>query len=138
MRESLYKYRPARRAVYLVQYLIPYFQVAFSKKGIGSRNGRTLIIGKFRRLFLSLIPGLGRALQKHYGLAGGCTSCGASCKLLFQCPLWDDKSHLCSIYEDRPHACRLFPNTPADISDRDLVLKSQPCGFTFNPKLPKG
>ena len=137
IQEGLIKVRPLRRFWYLIQYMIPCTQITFSKNGIGSQDGRILILGKIRRFILSLIPSIGLSLQKKHGLTGGCSSCGASCKLLFQCPHWDDKSHLCSIYEDRPNACRLFPITQADISDRDLVLKTQPCGFDFKLKSPK-
>lgn len=84
-------------------------------------------------MFLSFFPNLSRRLQKRYGLEGGCRSCGASCKLLFQCPHWDESSSLCSVYEDRPNICRLFPITPKDISDRDLVRGIEGgCGFRFS------
>jgi hypothetical protein len=66
-------------------------------------------------------------------MSGGCNRCGSSCKLLFQCPHWDDDSKLCSVYEDRPNICRLFPITPGDLRDRNLVAKS-PCGFTFHKR----
>jgi hypothetical protein len=132
----LMKIRPVRRFWYLVQYMIPCIQITFSKDGLGNAEGRQQIWGKWRRLFLGLIPGVAQSLQRKYGLSGGCVSCGASCKLLFQCVHWDDSSHLCSIYDDRPMACRLYPITPADIDDRNLVLKTKPCGFQFinNPK----
>lgn len=134
MRSVFMKIRPVRRFVFLVQYMVPCVQITFSRAGLGSHEGRILIWGKFRRLLLGLIPSFAHSLQRKYELAGGCVSCGASCKLLFQCPHWDDSSHLCSIYEDRPNACRLFPITPSDIRDRDLVLKTKQCGFTFlNP-----
>lgn len=131
----LMKFGFFRRSYYLVRYLIPCTRVTFfSKAGIYSKEGRTLVIGKFRRMFISISPPLAKKLQKHYGLEGGCTSCGASCKLLFQCPHWDEPTHLCTIYEDRPPACRFFPITPADIRDRNIVLKDKPCGFTFQKK----
>ena len=69
-------------------------------------------------------------LRKKYGIVGGCTGCGASCNLLFRCPHWDAKTHLCTVYEDRPNICKVFPITPADIRDRNIVLKTQPCGFS--------
>lgn len=125
------KIRFVRRFVYAVQYMIPCTRVTFSKDGLFSKDGRTLIWGKFRRMGLSFFPNYSHSLQKKHGISGGCTSCGASCKLLLQCPHWDNKSHLCSIYEDRPAACRLFPITPQDIEDRNIVLKKEPCGFAF-------
>lgn len=125
------RFRPARRMWHLWERTIPFLVIAFSKDGLGSRDGRTLILGKFRRMLISTVPPLARALQKKYGIQGSCTSCGASCRLLFQCPHWDSRSHLCSVYEDRPSICRLFPITPGDIKERDIVLKSKSCGFTF-------
>jgi hypothetical protein len=125
-----------RRFWHLIERTIPFFKVAFSAEGLASASGRQLIWGKARRVFYSSMPPLARALQKRYGMTGGCQSCGASCQLLFKCPHWDHKSHLCSVYEDRPNICRLFPITPADIADRDLVLKAKPatCGFEFTKR----
>lgn len=129
--------RPARpkwlrRIMVIAATFPPFFAVVFTRDGLFSSAGRQLIGGKFRRVFLSFFPALSRRLQKHYGISGGCRSCGASCKLLFQCPHWDSRSNLCSVYEDRPNICRLFPITPADISDRNLVRGVQGgCGFRF-------
>lgn len=109
----------------------PFLRVVFSSQGLPSPVGRKLIWGKFRRFIFSVVPPFAVYLQKKYGLSGGCVSCGASCKLLFRCPHWDDRSHLCTVYEDRPNICRLFPITPADIRDRNLVLAGKDCGFTF-------
>ena len=127
----LLKVRAVRRIWFVLQILPHFFTVAFSDVGLGSEEGRTLIWGKVRRFFLSLFPALARSLQKQHGLQGSCRSCGASCKLLFQCPHWDDLSKLCTVYDDRPAVCRLYPITPADIRDRDLVLAKRPCGFQF-------
>ncbi len=123
--------RPFRQLWHVCERTPPFVMAFFSRRGILSSNGRTLLRGKTRRIFISFIPPLARYLQKKNGLTGGCVSCGASCKLLFQCPHWDDKSHLCSVYNDRPNICRFFPITPQDIKDRDLVLKDKTCGFTF-------
>ena len=120
-----------RRMGYILEIFPPFFVAAFSSKGLITHEGRLLVWGKVRRIFLSAIPPLSRYLQRHYGLTGSCQSCGASCKLLFQCPHWDTRSSLCKIYEDRPMICRLFPITPTDLRDRDLVLKQTPCGFSF-------
>jgi hypothetical protein len=123
--------RTLRRIFVVLATVPPFFAIFFSRDGILSPDGRTLIAGKMRRIFLSLFPAFARHLQKKYGLVGGCQGCGASCNLLFQCPHWDERSRLCSVYEDRPDICRLFPITPADIRDREIVLRGKPCGFTF-------
>lgn len=136
MWNAIFKMRPLRRAWYIAQIFVPFLGAFFSRNGLFSAEGRLLILGKARRSFLSLFPPFARSLQKKYGLVGGCQSCGASCKLMFQCPHWDDKSHLCSIYEDRPNICRLFPMTPSDIRDRNIVLKKQTCGFEFRKPNP--
>lgn len=121
----------------ILQILPPFFKVAFTRKGFLSRDGRTLIAGKARRSFISLFPPLARGLQKKYALASGCTSCGTSCKLLFQCPHWDERTHLCKVYKYRPEVCRLFPITPADIHERNIVARgTSECGFQF--KRPNG
>jgi len=131
----LMRIRPLRLTWHLIERTIPFLVVFFSSRGIFDRDGRTLIRGKARRLTLSFFPPLARALQKHYGMKGGCTSCGASCKLLFQCPHWDDRTHLCSVYEDRPNICRMFPITPGDIVDRTISAKGgRECGFTFEKR----
>lgn len=122
-----------RRFFFLVERTVPFLVISFSSRGLLHPDGRLLIWGKFRRLVLSSVPPLARLLQKHHGLTGGCQSCGASCQLLFQCPHWDNRSHLCSVYEDRPNICRLFPITPADIRDRSLVNQEVGCGFAFAP-----
>lgn len=114
----------------------PFIKICFSRQGFGSHDGRLLIWGKFRRFLFCIFPPVAVYLHKKHGLKGGCISCGASCKLLFQCPHWDDRSHLCTVYEDRPGVCRYFPITPADIRDRNITLKEKPCGFTFNKKAP--
>lgn len=103
----------------------------FSRQGLLSSRGRTLIRGKVRRLLICSIPPLARGLRRHYQLEGGCQNCGASCNLLFRCPHWNAQSRLCTIYDSRPGVCRMFPITPADLRDRDLVLEHRSCGFRF-------
>lgn len=112
----------------------PFLRAAFSRHGLGCRAGRQLVVGKLRRMALSTMPPLARALQRRYGLTGGCARCGTSCNLLNRCPHWDVTSQLCSVYEDRPDVCRLFPITPGDVADRDLVSPQHPCGFAFLPQ----
>ncbi len=123
--------RMIRRILVVLATVPPFLVIFFSRDGILSPDGRTLIAGKARRVFLSLFPPLARYMQKKYGLTGGCKGCGASCNLLFQCPHWDQQSRLCSVYDDRPNICRLFPMTPGDIRDRDIAAQKIPCGFTF-------
>ena len=123
--------RWVRRLTVIAATFPPFFAVLFTRRGLFSAAGRQLIVGKFRRVFLSSFPAMAKRLQKRYGLEGGCRSCGASCKLLFQCPHWDERSNLCSVYEDRPNICRLFPITPKDIEDRNLVGVEGHCGFRF-------
>lgn len=129
--------RLMRRIQVVLATIPPFLRVAFSDKGLFSADGRTLIRGKARRIFLSAFPSFSKRLQKHFGLTGGCDSCGASCNLLFQCPHWSSESKLCTVYEDRPNICRLFPITPSDIGDRNIVLKTQPCGFEFSERARK-
>jgi hypothetical protein len=123
-----------RRAWHIFERTRPFLSACFSSRGLGSADGRLLVLGKIRRIFLSFFPPLARYLQKQYKLTGGCSHCGSSCRLLFQCPHWDESSNLCTVYEDRPNICRLFPITPADIRDRDLVSRKHPCGFNFKPQ----
>src|ERR1017187_2082890 len=73
----------------------PFVTAVFSREGMLNRVGRILIRGK------------GRPLGAHFGLQGGCNSCGASCNLLFRCPHWDTDSLLCTVYESRPLVCRM-------------------------------
>src|ERR1017187_354888 len=74
---------------------------------------------------------LARHLRAHFGLQGGCNSCGEIVNLLFRCPHWDTDSRLCTVYESRPLVCRMFPITPTDLRDRDLSLRHTVCGFQF-------
>lgn len=131
MRRFFLKFYWIRRSVYNMERFPPFFRACLSPEGLPSSKGRKLIWGKIRRSVLSLCPPLCRYLQKKYQLSGGCVSCGASCKILFQCPHWDETSHLCGVYEDRPSICRLFPITPSDIKDRNWVNSEKSCGFKF-------
>lgn len=123
--------RTLRKLWHIWERALPFFAVAFSSRGIVSKEGRQLIRGKFRRGFLSIFPSVAKRVQKHYGLKGSCTSCGASCNMLFRCPHWDTKTRLCTVYEDRPNICKTFPITPGDLKDRATANRHEPCGFTF-------
>jgi hypothetical protein len=129
--------RSLRKIRHVYERTVPFLKVFFSLNGMGSRDGRTLIWGKLRRVSISFFPPLAHYLQKKYGMSGGCTQCGASCKIMFQCPHWDDSTHLCTVYEDRPNICRLFPITPADLRDRNIVMKGTLCGFHFKDRNAK-
>ena len=109
----------------------PFVRAVFSREGLLTQEGRILIRGKFRRLLICSVLPLARHLRAHYGLQGGCNSCGASCNLLFRCPHWDTDSGLCTVYESRPRVCRMFPITPTDLRDRDLERRHTVCGFHF-------
>jgi hypothetical protein len=122
-----------RQFVFFWERLIPFLQTTFSSKGLGSPVGRTLIIGKLRRITLCLYPPLAASLSRKYNRSKGCSGCGTSCNLLFQCPHWDTKTRLCTVYEDRPNVCRYFPITPADIRERNLIA-SHECGYQFDSK----
>jgi hypothetical protein len=123
---------PGRNAIlHLWPVALPFVTTVFSRRGVLTREGRSLIRGKFRRLLICSVPPLARYLHAYYGLQGGCNSCGASCNLLFRCPHWDRDSRLCTIYESRPRVCRMFPITPTDLRDRDSVLPGTVCGFHF-------
>ena len=81
-------------------------------------------------LICSVLP-LARHLRAHYGLQGGCNSCGASCNLLFRCPHWDADSRLRTVYESRATRLPHVSHHPADLRDRDLELRHTVCGFHF-------
>ena len=124
--------RLRRRFGYLVRYVRALLEVAlFSRHGIWSSSGRTLLWGKLRRILICLVPGLGAALQRHHKLSGGCVRCGTSCNLLVRCPHWIESTGLCGIYADRPDVCRLFPITPADMRDLALAKSDVICGYSF-------
>jgi len=112
-----------------VQRLRDFAIVLFSSQGLGCAEGRLLALGKFRRTLICFSPALAKRLKKHYGVTGGCHSCGTSCNLLFRCPQWDTETSLCKIYDNRPTVCQLFPITPADLRERDIVSKGTSCGY---------
>jgi hypothetical protein len=88
--------------------------------------------GKIRRAFLVAFRKR-RVLEKLDRRKGACHRCGACCKLLFQCPAFDDSdgSPKCLIYNDRPGVCGLFPLDEADLRERDAVMPGKKCGFYF-------
>lgn len=93
----------------------------------------TLGLGKLRRLWLVAFSRktVEAKLERR---RGACSRCGACCKLLFQCPAYDesDGQPKCLIYNDRPGVCGLFPLDEQDLRDRDIVMPDKKCGFFFS------
>ena len=90
--------------------------------------------GKVRRLYLAhLRPGYVR--QSLARRLGHCHRTGACCRLMFACPLLDQKAEpvRCTIHEVKPRVCRLFPIDERDLRDRDMISPDEPCGFSFIP-----
>ncbi len=99
------------------------------------RERVTLGWGKMRRLYLAHL----RPAYVRESLArriGQCDRSGACCRLMFTCPLLDQRSNpvRCSIHESKPSVCRLFPIDERDLRDRDILSPDVPCGFSFVPK----
>jgi hypothetical protein len=96
------------------------------------RQSAAMAWGKVRRAFLIAFR-KGRVVEKLERRRGGCTRCGACCKILFDCPAYDDSdgSPKCLIYNDRPGVCGLFPLDEKDLRDRDHVMPDKKCGFYF-------
>jgi hypothetical protein len=88
--------------------------------------------GKIRRSFLTAFRDK-RVQEKLDRRRGACSRCGACCKLLFNCPAYDDSdgSPKCLIYNDRPGVCSLFPLDEKDLRERDFVMPDKKCGFYF-------
>ncbi len=99
------------------------------------RERMTLGAGKVRRFYLAHFrPGYVReSLARR---VGDCHRTGACCRLMFTCPLLDQKAApvRCSIHEIKPKVCRLFPIDERDLRDRDIVSPDKPCGFSFVPR----
>ena len=100
----------------------------------------TLGIGKLRRLWMVAFSK--RTVEaKLARRRGACSRCGACCKLLFQCPAYDesDGNPKCLIYNDRPGVCGLFPLDEQDLAERDIIMPDKKCGFFFSddPKTAK-
>lgn len=96
--------------------------------------------GKIRRAFLIAFRKQ-RVVEKLDRRRGACSRCGACCKIMFQCPAYDDSdgNPKCLIYNDRPGVCSLFPLDEKDLRERDIVMPGTKCGFYFEdtPK-PEG
>ncbi len=103
-----------------------------------SLTGRQRLVlgwGKVRRFYLAHF----RPACVRESLArrvGHCNRTGACCRLMFTCPLLDQKAEpvRCTIHEIKPKVCRLFPIDERDLRDRDLISPDRPCGFSFVPR----
>jgi hypothetical protein len=102
------------------------------------RQAAVLTWGKIRRFCLIAFRKKKVQEKLHYR-RGACHRCGACCKILFQCPAYDDSdgNPKCLIYNDRPGVCGLFPLDEKDLRDRNTVMPELPCGFYFVDK-PNG
>lgn len=91
--------------------------------------------GKVRRFYLSHFrPGYVReSLARR---VGQCDRTGACCRLMFTCPLLDQRSDpvRCTVHAIKPKVCRLFPIDERDLRDRDIIAPGTPCGFSFVPR----
>ncbi len=96
------------------------------------RQAAAMCWGKLRRAFLIAFR-KGRVEEKLRRRRGACHRCGACCKILFDCPAYDDSdgNPKCLIYNDRPGVCGLFPLDEKDLIERDIMMPEKPCGFTF-------
>lgn len=91
-----------------------------------------MVVGKIRRAWL--IAFRKKKVEEKLSLRrGACTRCGACCKILFNCPAYDDSdgNPKCLIYNDRPGVCGLFPLDPADLRERNIVMPERKCGYWF-------
>jgi hypothetical protein len=91
-----------------------------------------LAVGKIRRAILCNFF-KSRVEKKLELRRGACSRCGACCKLLLNCPAYDDSdgSPKCLVYNDRPGVCGLFPLDEKDLRERDIVMPDRKCGFWF-------
>lgn len=91
-----------------------------------------MCFGKVRRGLLVAF-GRRRVEEKLARRRGACTRCGACCKILFNCPAYDDSDGVpkCLIYNDRPGVCGLFPLDENDLRERDIVMRGKKCGYWF-------
>lgn len=99
-----------------------------------------LIRGVIRRLLLNLFrPGYVRASIARR--QGDCRRCGVCCHLIAnRCGalhLFRDGHSTCRLYNVyRLPNCRTFPIDPRDLTDRDLVMPDEPCGFSWSERQP--
>src|SRR5438094_8557625 len=79
--------------------------------------------GKVRRVFLIAFRKK-RVIAKLDRRRGACTRCGASCKILFKCPAYDesDGNPKFLIYADRTDVCSLFSLDEQDLRASNIAL----------------
>ncbi|OIO75304.1 MAG: hypothetical protein AUJ85_03505 [Elusimicrobia bacterium CG1_02_37_114] len=90
-----------------------------------------MIIGKIKRkvkrhIDVYLFPNkVEKQLHKRHGK---CLQCGRCCKLVFKCPMLEEKNGIirCKIYNHRSRVCRLFP-----INEEDLKDVNYQCNYSF-------
>lgn len=92
-----------------------------------------MVWGKIRRAWLIAFRKK-TVVEKLSRRHGACTRCGACCRLLFNCPAYDDSNGepKCLIYNDRPGVCGLFPLDEKDLRERDIVMPGTKCGYWFD------
>lgn len=92
----------------------------------------TMILGKIRRGWMIAFQKR-KVAENLAHRRGSCSRCGACCKILFQCPAYDESSGepKCLIYNDRPGVCGLFPIDARDLKERNLVMPGTRCGYYF-------
>jgi hypothetical protein len=93
--------------------------------------------GKLRRIF-TIAFRREQVLEMLDRRRGACSRCGACCKLMFQCPAYEEKdgNPRCLVYNDRPGVCGLFPLDERDLRERDFVMPHKSCGFWFEDLKP--
>lgn len=96
-----------------------------------TRRNRFFAFGKLRRLYY--IHFRRRHLEESMlaRRGGQCRQCGACCQLGYKCFHFDEERRSCRIYSHRPTICRVFPIDEKDLVERDAVMPSVRCGFTF-------
>lgn len=79
-----------------------------------------------RHLDVYLFPS--RVKKQLESRQGNCRQCGKCCKLVFKCPMLDERSDCrsCRIYSKRSKVCSLFPFHPDDLKD-----VGHDCGYSF-------
>ena len=90
-------------------------------KGFFVKHDRNTLRAKVKRQLTCLLP-------VTEGRRGACRSCGACCRLPYECPalqVGKDGRSRCAIYAIRPTSCRVYPRTP-----REHVTHAV-CGFAF-------
>ena len=104
------------------------------KNPTGGALKRRLLGGKLRRIKLTTLNRsfVEDQLSKR---RGECARCSACCRFLFKCPFLvpdGDNGWKCAVHQHRSRVCASFPIDDRDIAERDLLMPSRPCGFSFD------